>query len=552
MKKILFVFSALFVLITPMALAQGKDADAYIVNRGLEDLQNGKVIEAAAFYRQNLESNPRCGGALLGMAIVYLRSSQYGDALSSVEKSLMYLPRRNRELMSLAYRIRAEINAGLGNKELALTDYKKAIAYTPDDESLYIERAQMYYEMQDYWLADEDYLKVLSLNSGSAVAYCGIARNCHAMKQYEQALENYNYAIKLSDDYVAAYTHRAETFITLKQYGSAIDDVIKAISLEGDNKVFALLDTLEEVAHTELMAKVKVQSIKDPQNYYWSYALGCVYEEDDNYKRAIEYYKESFKKTPLAATAYRVSACYYECSDFQRALEWIDKALSFAERNKANLLRLKSDILYYSGKTEDAISFMGQYIELQPEDSYGYYRRGFYRDNSRDIEGAIEDYSVSILLSPSYAYAYLGRGDMFLLKGNREDAIRDYKKVVNLDTIPGNSSCAQYAFLMLGEKEKAIDFMDRVLKADSTEAGNFYDAACLYSRMGEKDKAIAYLRKAFEKGFRSFNHMENDDDLDPIRLLPEYINLVDEYRKRYYPDIEKSVNTRDGEIGLEI
>lgn len=127
-----------------------------------------------------------------------------------------------------------------------------------------------------------------------------------------------------------------------------------------------------------------------------------------------------------------------------------------------------------------------------PEFYGGYYRRGWYKDNSKDIDGAIEDYSMSIILEPGYAYAYLGRGDMYALKNDTQSAKADFQKVIELDTIPNNGSCAQYAYWGLGEKEKAIDFMDKVIAIDPDNAGNYYDAACLHSRMGELEKAIDF------------------------------------------------------------
>ena len=48
--------------------------------------------------------------------------------------------------------------------------------------------------------------------------------------------------------------------------------------------------------------------------------------------------------------------------------------------------------------------------------------------------------------------------------------------------------------------------------------------------MGRLDESIAALRTAFEKGFRSFSHIEHDDDLDAIRDLPEFRSLISEYK----------------------
>ena len=136
---------------------------------------------------------------------------------------------------------------------------------------------------------------------------------------------------------------------------------------------------------------------------------------------------------------------------------------------------------------------------------------------------------MAIMLNPDYAYSYLGKGDMLMRKGQTDEAMAAYRKVIELDTVPNNSSCAMYAFLALGERAKAVDFMEKVIANDSTDCGNYYDGACFYSRLGDLDKSLAHLRTAFEKGFRRFHHVMSDDDLESLRATDGFKSLMDEY-----------------------
>ena len=70
---------------------------------------------------------------------------------------------------------------------------------------------------------------------------------------------------------------------------------------------------------------------------------------------------------------------------------------------------------------------------------------------------------MSIMLAPEYAYAYLGKADILERLGRHEEAITAYQRVVELDTVPNNESCAMYALLALNRQEDAVTFMDRVL-----------------------------------------------------------------------------------------
>ena len=221
---------------------------------------------------------------------------------------------------------------------------------------------------------------------------------------------------------------------------------------------------------------------------------------------------------PHPTTAYRISSCFEEIGDYDKALEYCNQAIDM-DSTETKYIYFKANILDNSGKSADAIKVMSDYIALNPEEFSAYYRRGWFKDHSGDTEGALEDYTISITLEPEYAYSYLNRGVLYRLKGDKNAADEDFKQVIKLDSIPEEAECSFYAYYYLGHKEKAIEIMNKVLEKDSI--GNYYDAACLYSIMGETEKSISYLRKALESGFRRFAHIRRDRDLNNIRSLKE-------------------------------
>ena len=113
-----------------------------------------------------------------------------------------------------------------------------------------------------------------------------------------------------------------------------------------------------------------------------------------------------------------------------------------------------------------------------------------------------------------------------------EEAEEAFRNCIQYDQGIEEGTCKQYAYLALGETEQAIAVNDSILN-EYPNAGCYYDAACLYSRMGRKDEAISYLQQALEKGFKGIKHIESDDDLDNIRKMPAYVKLIRKYKKLY-------------------
>lgn len=540
MKRIIILLLGIIGLTNAVFAQNVKRPDTYNYNRGVEAIQNNNAEEAIEYLNKELNDNPDNGYALAWIAVVRNHQEDYGRALTAADLAVKKIPKKDKKYRAFAYIVRAEVYVGLGENEKALADFTSAIKETPDDAEVYEKRANLYYYMDKYELADKDYCKIISIDPGSVMGYMGIGRNANAEKRYEEAIEQFNYVTKLATEYSSGYSFRAESYAGLKQYDKAIDDIIKALDIDGDNKAFHVMQQVADSAMVPLVAKLKVQSVKTPNNEYWLYCLGVVHERTDAYKKAIEYYTSCYEKDPSDVIAYRISQCYSNMGNYASALEHIDNAIA-QDSTDYDYVMEKADLLYESGNAKEAITELGKYISHYPDYFGGYYRRAWFKDNSKDTDGAIEDYTMAIVLQPDYAYAYLGRGDMYELKGDTASATADYKKVIEIDTIPNNGSCAQYAYWGLGQKDKAIEFMDKVIANEPDDAGNYYDAACLHSRMGEFEKSIEFLQTALEKGYRRFAHIEMDDDLNGIRELPEFEALIQQYKKIFESEIEETV-----------
>lgn len=513
--------------------------ESYNLLRGVEAINNDQLEEGLDFLNKEIEENPKNGYAFVWIASIRAYNSDYGKALTAVNLSIKHLPKKDKEYMAFAYSLRAEIYKGLCEKDKAIADYTEALKYSPEDEDLYENRAQIYYEQEKYDLADDDYNKIISLNEGSIYGHLGLGRNDYARKEYENAIAHYDYATKLASDYSLAYSFRAESYMALHRYNEAISDIITALEIDYDEKAYNLLLNVADSAFIELESRMKIQCSKHKTDNFWPLFLGSIYEHTEHYNAAIEQYKNSFDLERTPGAPYRIACCYRKLGDYESALKNINISIEIDSINSSYMLE-RADLLYELGKTKDAISQIDKYIEANSEFYYGYYRRGFYKDNAADYDGAINDYSIAIALEPTYAYAYLGRADMYRDKGEKELSVADYKKVIEIDTIPGNSSCAQYAYMELGDNEKAIDFMNRIIDADSTDAGNYYDAACLYARMGRLETSIEMLKKSFELGYRRFKHIDNDEDMNALRSLPEYNELINTYKERHSSEVESS------------
>lgn len=544
-----FILSILVLCSSVMLADNIKRPDSYNYSRGVEAINNNNAEEALDYLNKEINEHPDNGYAFAWIALVRNYNEEFGRALTAANVAVKKIPSKDKEYKAFAYGTRAQVYLNLEDTIQALKDYSQAINIVPDDDRFYNQRAQVYYEQGKYDLADKDYLKMISLKEGDVMGYMGIGRNANAQKRYEDAIKQFDYVVKLEPNYSSAYSFRAESYIGLKKYNEAIDDVISALGIDRDRKAFYELQELADSAFEQTVAKLKVQKIKEPNEQSWDYDLGIVYERAAKYNKAIAYYKESVEKESNIITASRISSCYDDLGDYDKALEYCNQAIAL-DSVKTNYLYEKANILDNAGRTQEAIKTMSDYIANTPDEPAGYYQRGWFKDHSGDIEGALEDYTMAITLQPNVAYAYLNRGVLYRLKGENAKAESDFKQVVRLDSIPEKAECSFYAYYYLGQKDKAIEVLNTIL--DKDKKGNCYDAACLYSVMGEKEKALSYLRQSLEDGYRRFAHIKRDRDLNNIRNTEEFKVLMKEYEEKHLQEIAADADGDDSSYELKV
>ena len=543
MKQFIIIVLVFFLSANVYSQNSVKRPDTYNYNRGLEELRNENYSEALNFFNKEIEADKQNGYAYSWIAMIRHTQEEYGRALTAVNMALKYIPKRDVDFLSATYNVRAGIYLALEDTINALNDYASSIKTNPSEENTYEKRAQIYYEQDKYDLADADYRQIIKLNPGGVMGFMGIGRNRNAQKRWQEAIEQFNHVANLYRDYSSVYSFRAESYIGQEKWPEATDDIIKALALDGDNKAFSLMQELKGSAFELLKTKMKIQSTKNPNNAYWPYCIGVMHEHNEEYEKAIPFYMEAQRIDADDFTLRRISQCYYQLGDYHNALTNIQQAIDL-DSTKVQYIPFKADILYEMGNSKAAIAEWDKHQVLYPEYGFGYYRRGWFKSLSGDEEGAIEDYNMCIALEPDASYAFASRGDAYSRLGKSEAAKADFLKVIEIEDTPEKYEFIHYAYQGLGDNEKAIEAIDTIIARNEDKKGNYYDAACMYSRMKSKEKALEYLEKSLESGYNRFAHIGIDHDMDFIRETTEFKSLMKKYEDIHNSKITKSTSSQ--------
>ena len=541
-RQIAALFVACLATFPSFAKEKIKYENSYNFQRGIEAYSNQDYEQAVDYLVRELEQHHDNAYAHTYIALISYCNSDNGTALTAINKALSYTPKKNKEQKAYNYRVRAKIYVDLGQYSEALADYSKALALLPDDRNTIYERADLYYDMDEYELAIIDHIHLLTIDPNDINALLGLSSNYNMTEDYSKSLECCSRAIALYPDNSSAYESRSIVYYKTEDYSKAAADIVQALSMGFSDRAIGLMNIYAENAYIPLITRIKTKSIAEPNNVMWLYLQGLANESAKKYDLAVDAYKKSMTMDPDEITAYRISQCYTELGDWTHALEYIDKALEY-NPDDADNHNHKSVIYWYAGYLDKAIEELTNCIEQAPEYSFFYYRRGWYKELMGNDNDALEDYTTSIVLNPTYPYALMSRGRVYQKLGEAELAKQDLEKCIAVDTIPSENNCAQYAYLYLGQPDRAIDFMQRILETE--DKGNYYDAACLYSLMDQKETSLDYLQKALESGYNNINHMLRDSDLDNIRDTQRYRELLEKYASEQAAVLEQQEQAGD-------
>lgn len=93
------------------------------------------------------------------------------------------------------------------------------------------------------------------------------------------------------------------------------------------------------------------------------------------------------------------------------------------------------------------------------------------------------------------------------------------------DPRPANFGVA--ALVEIGDHERAREWISRALTIDPDDANTLYNCACALGKLGEKEKALDLLEQVLRHGSPRFKEwMEHDSDIDPLRDHPRFQQLL--------------------------
>lgn len=524
-KILLISVSLFFTLATDSFAQKAKHPNTFYYRLGVEEFQKNQNDRSLDYFQRDLKENPENFYSQAYIGMIECKNEKYVNALNIFDSVIGKISTDDTDFRNLIYHYKGRAQTGLENYDDAYLTFSKILHINSKEPLGYEGRGYLYLKTNDLESAEKDFTKAIKYDMKNAQSLIGLGHVELAKGDIQKAIEKYGNAIEqFGKTYPEFYAYRAEAYIRLKQYENAAADIASSLEIENCKPAINLLNGIMADSAYSIM-DAELESRNGSRACYYQ---GVLRENTKHYEKAIETYGKLLCKHHDNSSYLRLSACYTKMNNYVAAQYYAETGWR-NDSNNFNLTLQKAKVEFQLGHLKEAASDAERLIKIKPNDGKSYYHAGYYEAKNRQYGKALGNLTKAISLKPDMADAYFERGIICMKYKQDEAAKADFETFIELEKEKSFSILSAFAYLNLGETEKAEQTLNGLLCKSPNDKTVLYDAACLYARLGDEDKAIAFLENAFTNGLLEMNELKTDSDLDPIRENETYKELIAHY-----------------------
>lgn len=257
---------------------------------------------------------------------------------------------------------------------------------------------------------------------------------------------------------------------------------------------------------------------------------------------AVAILEEVLKLDPNYKHVLQEKAVYH--LEIYRSYERLPSHLEEVQRLLDRALELKpdfwsayaalSELRRLQGDLHEAEWAAKTFVEKAPDDFTSHFQLGFFYMETDQPAKAIAPFERVIELYPTFRLALWNlvlvadrAGDLERVRKWSRHGIPIFEN--KLRSFPDDDhSRVMYANLLklAGRREDAIRSIEPLTNKPNMDATALYNLACMYSNFDDQTNSLAFFRRSIEAGFAHRELIESDPDLDCIRGLPEFNEIV--------------------------
>jgi protein O-GlcNAc transferase len=415
------------------------------LQRALEALRTGKVIDAENLLKQVLRADQRNVAALNLLAILLMQLGRLAEAESYFQRALQEQPRSDATLYNYGIALKA-----LNRPADALERFSQAAAINAAVPETWNNRGTVLNDLRRYDEAIADFDKALRLSPRYLEAFCNKANSYAALGRFDEALSACRRALELKPDLAEAWCGCGDAYWNLNRYDEASAAFERAL---GSRPNFAEA---------------------------WV-GRGNALAKRERYDDALAAYDKALALKPDLANAWLGRGNVFTGLKRQdEALAAYDKALALRP-DLANAWLGRGNVFTALKRHGEALAAYEKALALRPDLARAWLGRGnVFAELGRHDE-AFAAYEKALAIEPDLAEAWLGRGNVATDLKRHDEAFTAYDKAFalkpDLEAVEGARLHASMQLCDWSDFESSLDHLINSIREGKATTAPFVPLA---------------------------------------------------------------------------
>lgn len=260
----------------------------------------------------------------------------------------------------------------------------------------------------------------------------------------------------------------------------------------------------------------------------YAYMGGVVMPSREAVVKEKEFAQRALQLEPQLAEAHlSLAAAFAGAFDWQDAQAEFDRAIEL-NPNLAWAYEIYAWYLGGVGRLDDAIANDKKAITLDPLNSFFQAALAYFLYHARRYDDAIVQIKKTLELDPASTLAHHLLGCCLLWKGDTAGAIAEFQRSKIMVAGAWYQGLLGYAYAISGDRPKAEQILRELEEMAKRQYVSTTAFADIYLGLGEKEKALDWLERSYQDQESACWYLKVDPIYDSVRNEPRFQALVQE------------------------